>query len=198
MHGIRVQRERRLALVRHGRSSHVQRGWLSTASFRAWRQAYESAGIREAERVPSDIALLADRASLLLSSDAPRALESAKLLALKREVVATPLLRELELEGPDLGVLRLPLPGWAIAVGAQGLLQSVRRKFPSADDATRLDELTAWLDELAQQHALTLVVTHASLRMQLAKRLVRSGWQADIGRRSLRHWSAWRFIRSVI
>lgn len=36
-------------------------------------------------------------------------------------------------------------------------------------------------------------VTHASFRRQLSTRLLQTGWQAEPGRRSLQHWSAWLF-----
>src|SRR6185295_1032562 len=104
-----IQKEGRVALVRHARSSHVHSGWISASGFRAWREAYEAAGIREDERVPAPLEQLARRAGLVLSSDAARALASARLLAPGREIVASPLLRELDLESPSLGRLRLPL-----------------------------------------------------------------------------------------
>jgi hypothetical protein len=41
-----IQTEGRVALVRHARSSHVHVGWITASGFRAWREAYEAAGIR--------------------------------------------------------------------------------------------------------------------------------------------------------
>src|SRR6188474_2955914 len=108
---------RRIALVRHGRSTHVHSGWIDAAGFREWRRHYEAAGIGEAERVPSELAELAVRADLVVSSDAPRAVASARLLTPARDIVVSPLLRELDLEAPDLRGLRLPLLAWAFAVG---------------------------------------------------------------------------------
>src|SRR6476660_10302071 len=98
----------RIALVRHARSSHVHTGWITADGFRAWRAAYEAAGIREGERAPAPLERLVGRADLVLSSDAPRAIASARLLAPGHEIVISPLLRELDLESPTLGGLRLP------------------------------------------------------------------------------------------
>ena len=190
-----IQTEGRVALVRHARSSHVHTGWITASGFRVWREAYEAAGIREDEHVPAHLEQLVGRADLVLSSDAPRAVASARLLAPGREIVVSPLLRELDLEGPSLGGLRLPLAAWAIAVGGRALVLSLRGQYPSAAEVARVNNAAAWLEELAAQHSLIVAVTHASFRRQLSTRLVQTGWQAEPGRRSLRHWSAWLFRR---
>jgi len=191
-----VQSAGRVALVRHGRSSHVHAGWINASGFRAWREAYEAAGIREDERAPAHLEQLVNDVGLMLSSDAARAVASVRLLAPGREIVVSPLLRELDLEGPALGGLRLPLAAWAVAVGGRALLLSLRGQFPSAAEAARVNDAAAWLEELAAHHSLIVAVTHASFRRQLSTRLVQTGWQAEPGRRSLRHWSAWLFRRS--
>jgi broad specificity phosphatase PhoE len=188
-----VDIETRIALVRHARSAHVHTGWIDASGFRAWREAYEAAGIREGERAPVDLERLAASAGVVLSSDAPRAMASARLLAHGREIVVSPLLRELDLEGPNLGGLRLPLAAWALAVGVRTLLLTLRRQHPSASEAARVDQTAAWLEELSVQHPLTVVVTHASFRRQLSRRLAQKGWRAEPGRRSLRPWSLWIF-----
>ena len=188
--------EARVALVRHARSAHVHAGWISANGFRAWREAYEAAGIHEDERVPAQIEQLVSRADLVLSSNAARAVASARLLAPGREIVVSPLLGELDLEGPTLGGLRLPLRAWAVAVGGRTLLRTLRRQYPSAAEAARIDNAAAWLEELAAQHSLIVAVTHAMFRRRLSARLVQTGWQAERGRRSLQPWSAWLFRRA--
>lgn len=185
----------RVVLVRHARSSHVHAGWIDAAGFRAWREAYEAAGIREGQHVPADLEQLMDRADLVLSSDAPRAVASARLLAPGHEIIVSPLLRELDLRGPHLGPLRLPLAAWALAVGGRTLLLSLRRQYPSDAEADRVTKAATWLEELAAHQSLILAVTHASFRRQLASRLAQTGWHAEPGRRSLQPWSAWLFRR---
>jgi broad specificity phosphatase PhoE len=191
------QTEARIALVRHARSSHVHAGWISASGFRAWREAYEAAGIHDDERVPAQLEQLSSRADLVLSSDAARAVASARLLAPGREIVVSPLLGELDLEGPTLGGLRLPLRAWAVAVGGRTLLQTLRRQYPSAAEAARINNAAAWLEELAAQHSLIVAVTHAMYRRRLSARLMQTGWQAEPGRRSLQPWSVWLFRRAL-
>ncbi len=185
----------RIALVRHARSAHVHTGWIDAAGFRAWREAYEAAGIQEGGRVPEPLEELAGRAGLIVASDAPRAVATARLLAPGREIVVSPLLRELDLLSPDLGRLRLPLLAWAFAVGGQVLVQTFRRRYPSAAETARIHSAAAWLEDLAAQHPLVVAVTHASFRLRLSSRLLKAGWRAESGRRSVRHLSAWILSR---
>jgi broad specificity phosphatase PhoE len=185
----------RLVLVRHGRSAHVHRGWIDSRGIRAWREAYEAAGIHDGERAPATLTEMASRATLVLSSDAPRAVATARMVAPEREIIASPLLRELDLDSPDLGPVRLPLPLWTLMIGGRVLLSTLRRRYPSAAEDRRLREAAEWLEALAGRHDFILAVTHGSFRRELARRLLRSGWQADGAGRSISHWSAWQFLR---
>ena len=170
---------------------------MTTRGFRAWREAYEATGIRDDETVPAHLEQLAGRAGLVVASDAPRAVASARLMAPQHEIIVSPLLRELDLESPRLGRFRLPLAAWALAVGGRTLVLTLRGRHPSAAEAARIHSAASWLEGLAAQHSLIVAVTHASFRRQLATRLVQAGWQAEPGRRSLQHWSAWLFGRKA-
>src|SRR4029453_6740877 len=70
----------RLALVPHGRSAHVHPGWIDPDGFGRWRLACEEAGLVDAERARAALVRLAGEAGLVVCSDAPRAVASARLL----------------------------------------------------------------------------------------------------------------------
>jgi broad specificity phosphatase PhoE len=180
-------------LVRHGRSAHVHSGWIDSQGFRAWREAYESAGIVAGESPPQALMRLAVEAGAVVSSDTPRARQSAALLAPGREVESSPLLRELDLLGPPLGRLRLPLPLWALAVGLRAGLLKVRGKYPSDAERARVLAAAEWLAELARARGSVVAVTHASFRGKLSNQLLDKGWTREGKETSLRHWSAWSF-----
>jgi broad specificity phosphatase PhoE len=184
----------RILLVRHGRSSLVQTDWLDADGFRRWREAYEATGIVETDRPPASLMEIAERADLIVSSDAPRAVDSARLLARGREITGSSLVRELALEGPRSGSVRLPLRAWALSVGVKMLAMKLRGGYPSRDDAARVNEAARWLDDLAARHSTIVVVTHASFRRQLANSLVTRGWRSE-ERPSARHWSVWPLSR---
>jgi broad specificity phosphatase PhoE len=188
-------RTRSIALVRHGRSEHVQTGWIDFDGFRAWRERYESAGIRKDEIIPDDLRKLAGGATRFASSDARRAVESAALLAKGREVIVSSLLRELELPALPLAGLRLPLIGWAVTVGLQSLRSTSRKSESAVQEMERIRSAAHWLGELAADEELVIAVTHASFRKRLARELEGNGWVGEARTSALRHWSVWTYRR---
>ncbi len=188
----------RVALVRHGRSSHVHSGWITASGFQVWRRAYEEAGIREDECLPIDVAHLASSAGVVLCSDSPRAVDSAHLLAPEKDISISPLLRELELASPSLGRIRLPLAAWAVAVGVRTLLLTISRRYPSPADAARVQDAAVLINQFAAQYSQIIVVTHASFRRLLCNRLAQEGWRNESVKRSMRHWSAWLLTRTLV
>ena len=181
-----------LALVRHGRSAFRQHGWVDTAGFRAWRMAYEEAGITEDESPPPRVTHFAASASLIISSHARRASQSAQMLS-NRSVVVSPLVAELEHPALDLGRLKLPLVFWAIAMGTRIAMQTLRSVYPSRADCIRVNLAAEWLQELSQKHSSIVVITHASFRKRLARKLVQSGWKSTNSQQPIRPWSMWLF-----
>lgn len=179
----------KIILVRHGRSGHVQSGWMTRAGFLAWREAYEAAGVDAADVPPSSLRTAAEASAVLASSSARRASDSARALAPGREVLVSPLLNELELLPPQLGNIRLPLPGWALTF----MLRWLSGNLETPREKERVRVAAAWLRELALSHGSVVAVTHASFRAALARELVRNGWRCDVPKRRSAHWSAWSF-----
>jgi broad specificity phosphatase PhoE len=169
----------RITLVRHGRSAHVHAGWLDFDGFLRWREAYERAAIVESEVAPPELCELAKRTKTIVASNAPRAIASAHKLAPGREVVITPLVRELELAPPRLLGLKWPGLVWMLAFGIRGLK-------PTADEAARAAEAADLLHALGD----AMVVTHGAVRPVIARELVARGW-SPAGERRSHHWSAW-------
>ena len=181
-------------LIRHGRSSHIQTGWIGREHFLRWREAYESAGIRGDDQPPQP---LRDRVAnaRVVASDARRAVESATALAPGCEIVASPLFRELDLHPPHLGPLRLPMIGWGLMYGVRSLVRSVlRRPHLSPRESERVETAADLIEELAGSDGTVAVITHASFRAELARRFVSRGWRKEVHGR-FRHWSAWTLTR---
>ncbi len=176
---------RRIYLVRHGRSAHVHAGWVDLAGFRRWRESYEAAAIVEGETPPASLTEIAATAAVVVASDAPRAIASAKLL--REDVLVSPLLRELELSPPNLRGVKLPLALWALSFGVKWLF---RRSHATPEEETRARAAAAWLAEL---DGPVVAVTHATFRSLLAKTLVAQGWRSETPRRS-HHWSVWALL----
>ncbi len=187
----------RLVLVRHGRPSHDERGWYDAAGMRGWLAAYDAAGLAADEAPPPELVALARDAALVAASDLPRAQESAALLAPDAPVVQSPLLRETPPAFPALGRVRLPLAGWALAVGVHLAYRSARGVPAPAPARRQAREAAHWLARLGETHGLVVAVTHASVRALIADALALRGWARGPvpGRLARRHahWSAWTF-----
>jgi len=177
----------RILLVRHGRSAHVQRGWLDRAQFLRWREEYEAAGIDAQEQPPADLKQLASTCAVIASSPAARARESASLLApAGRDVIASPLLAELELAPPNIG-FRMPFFIWALLIG-------IRTRSSMTPELERAKKAAEWLTGMAERDGCVLAVTHGSFRSLLARQLVQSHWKYE-SERSWSHWSVWSLGR---
>ena len=168
-----------ITLIRHGRSAHVHAGWLDFDGFLRWREAYERAAILDSEVAPPELCVLARQAKHLVASDAPRAIISAQRLAPGRELLVTPLVRELELPPPRMLGMKWPGIVWMLAFMARGLK-------PSQEEARRAREAAELLHGLED----AAVVTHGAVRPIIARELVKRGWHHGGARRS-HHWSAW-------
>lgn len=188
-----------IILVRHGPSAHVERGWIDADGLRRWMIAYDAAEIAVHRPPPPHVVELGRTADLLVTSDLPRAVASAAILAPGREVHTSPLLREAPIESPEspiprLAGLRLPLRGWAFVMGARWLRASWRGGPPPGVDAaalSRADAAAEWVAGLAVGHGRLLAVTHTIARGLIAASLARRGWRGP-DRRPYHEWSTWR------
>jgi broad specificity phosphatase PhoE len=186
--------DRKITLVRHGRSAHVHTGWVDLEGFLRWRQMYEAAGIDAGDAPPVALREVSAAAGLIVASDIRRAVESARLLAPDARIEVSPLFRELALVPPRVGGLRMPMVGWALAYGVRMLVHKAGHVTPAEEERAR--EAVRWLEERVAEHGSVVVVTHASFRWLLAKTLRAEGWRGDLPRRRRSaHWSAWEFVR---
>jgi broad specificity phosphatase PhoE len=188
-------------LVRHGRSSHVENGWLDVDGMRRWMAAYDAAEITPDHAPPAELESLVRDASLIIASDLPRAIASAVRLAPDREILRTPLLREAPMETPDrplpgFGGIRLPLRGWGMLWGWSWLPTLLWNAPPpgvGAAELARAEQAAEWLMQQATDSGGRVVaVTHSTFRFVLARALAHHGWRGP-DQRSYRVWSAWRF-----
>ena len=193
----------RILLVRHGRSAHDARGWLTAAGVHDWLAAYDVAGLAPEQQPPPSVRAAAAAADALATSDLPRALASAALLAPDAPAVISPLLREATMVIPPWERVRLPLPAWAVVLGARWLYGTHRDEAPILAARAQGIAAAAWLTELARPDRLVVAVTHHTIRGFIARALVARGWthapasgerdrsRAHVLRRRYGHWSAW-------
>jgi len=111
---LHIPKGARIILVRHGRPALPLRPRTSHHGFRAYIDAYESAGLDPDSLPPRELADLVKELDHVFSSGRPRAHQSAQALAPKAEITADPLFVEAPLASPRIPLLKMRVPKWAI------------------------------------------------------------------------------------
>jgi broad specificity phosphatase PhoE len=160
-----------------------------------WRRDYDATGIRLDGSPPAALLELAESASIV-TSDLPRAVESAERLAPRRSIRQSALLREAHLEIPAWPT-RLPLEVWAFATHLAWMYRILRGADASESDLTRAAAAAELVTRMVADGSTALVVTHGVFRRLLGRELLGRGW-TSLGRRGgYRHWSAWSFAGPI-
>src|SRR5687767_8686165 len=107
---------------------------MDHASLKDWFAAYDAASLHPADLPPQHLVTLAQESRVVVTSDLPRAVASARALA--GDFETSSLLRESELPIPAFP-LRLPLMFWATATGIRWYLAMRRGEWPTAGERTR-------------------------------------------------------------
>ena len=188
----------RMLLIRHGQSAHPNMaGLLDSAAIEEWRARYDTAGIAADSVPPADVLERIATADRVVSSDLPRAVESAARLYPGKTIESSPLLREVPLAIPTLGGVRAPFALWAAAISVGWAVDILRgQDCPAAHEERVLDAMD-WCEQKrreAGEGGTLAVVTHGVMRRLLATRLTERGWTIR-GRRSYDLWSAWELTR---
>ena len=179
-------------LVRHGRSALVHDGrWFRHAQVSAYEDAYDAVGIRDDDNPGAEAARLAGGHALIVASDLPRAIASARRLAAEGDIHFSPLLREIRLEPPRWVPVRLPIQMWDVFSYVQWsyrLLSGADHEF-----VRRAKEAADWLAGHAAGSSSVVAVTHGGFRRLLDARLVARGWKRGFTKRNYDNWSVWSY-----
>ncbi|ELQ5997169.1 histidine phosphatase family protein [Cronobacter dublinensis] len=178
----------KIILMRHGRPLLSQTGALKASDMRGWIADYDRADIGS-DAPPAASRELAEHASVVISSDLPRALSS--LAALGREPAQTDALyREAYLPVFRLGGLRMSPFTWAaifrglwlcgIAGEAEPLREAKRRAMDAADSLIRLSSTA---DDTV------LLMGHGIMNRLIAGALRAKGWRETV-KPGKGYWSA--------
>jgi broad specificity phosphatase PhoE len=161
-----------------------------------WRDAYDRAGIETNASPPHSLIEAVACCDVVVSSDLPRAIESAERLAAGRMIRHSSLLRESVLPIPSVSLL-LPVRAWDTLAAIQWGYRILRRSDASPAELQRVADAAAWLFELIGNTGSIAVVTHGVFRRLLAKHLEATGWRLSKPRSSYDHWSTWTLNRAL-
>ena len=186
-----------LVLVRHGPSAYAHAaGALDGSGVEQWRTHYDAAGVREDAQPPAALMRIAAEADCVVTSDLPRARESATRLFGKRPLITSPLLREFPLAVPKWPT-RLPLAAWGAIIYLHWQIRRWRGRALTPADRAQVTDALRFVIAHTGVGATSVVVTHGVRRVLLAEQLVQDGWAARARHGGYGHWSAWIFQRAT-
>ena len=178
-------------LVRHGRSALVHDGrWFRWAEVSSYEDAYDAAGIRDDDHPAAESTALLASKPVVVASDLPRAIASARRLAPQGDIQLSPLLREMRLEPPRWIPARLPIQIWDMFSHVQWsyrLLSNADHEY-----VRRASKAVDWLVEHAARSNV-VAVTHGGFRRILDARLVARGWSRAFEKKRYHNWSVWSY-----
>ncbi len=179
-------------LVRHGRSALVHDGhWFRWAEVSAYEDAYDAAGIRDDDQPDRELRALVEGNRVIVASDLPRAIASARRLIPDRAFPVSPLLREMRLEPPSFVPIRLPIQAWDMFSHVQWTYRLLARA--DHELVRRASKAVDWLVEQASDSSSIVAVTHGGFRRILDAQLVARGWTRGFAKKSYANWSVWSY-----
>jgi broad specificity phosphatase PhoE len=158
-----------------------------------FEDAYDAAGIRDDSPPPELLRNVAAAADVLCTSDLRRAIESLHRVAPGREVIISPLLREIRLEPPSWIGFQLPISAWDVLSHAKWSYRLLMKR--DHECVRRADAAADWLEQHARDAATVVVLTHGGFRRFIADRLTARGWQRAHGKQRYANWSVWELQR---
>jgi len=185
-----------VTLVRHGRLTALPRARIPSSGFRAFVECFRTASVDPQFVPPRRLCDLAQKAHVLTSSDVPRAIESAQLLAPGRQAIKDALFREAEVPVTLRAPFRLRPTTWAFWARALWFAgwKDDCESFAEARLRSRL--AAARLGELASLHGTVVVVAHGIINSLVARELRRAGWRGP-RMAAWRHWGATEYVRAA-
>jgi broad specificity phosphatase PhoE len=182
-----------ILLVRHGRPA------LSTAETITGREIGDFARrydvLEIIEPPPLHLTALTASCDCIVSSDRPRARDSAKLLASGRRIEIDPELREAALP-ESIGVpLSLPAGWWVAAARVAWWLNWCSSEESRGEAQTRASRVAERLSTFASAHERVVAVGHGVFNGLVGRALKSRGWRGPL-LMPRRCWSAARYVIS--
>jgi len=181
----------KIVLLRHGKPDIPNLGKLKASEFHRWIEAYNSAPL-DTELKPSlKLIEIANQCNIIVCSDLPRSIESAKILGVEDIHCIDAIYREFELpyarELPKHGSPKLSPAVWSILfrvfwfMGYAPNCESLSSARQRASSAAHL------LHNKAVKNKTVLFVGHSLLNSFIAKTLLAKGWRGTTSIFS-KHW----------
>lgn len=182
----------RIITARHGRPNLSRDIRISAKDFGAWWARYDESGLHPDEAPPQSLIDLSSKATTILSSTLPRAIETARHATRgEKEVPADPIYVEAPLPPPPVPLLKLSPTTWGVISRSFWFLGYAPGGVESHREAwARVDEIANRLADYASRGDV-LLYAHGYLNWMLDRKLRASGWRRAEREGGNHYWS-WR------
>ncbi len=166
----------KITIIRHGKPNIAALGWQTAAAFGQSILAYDEAGL-SASSTPSPSTLTGiEDCSLILCSQLPRSIDSAKALASHQTTLSDPVFNEAGLPHAHWGGLKLSPWFWAVFFRLLWFMNYGHNSETLKDAKIRAKAAAQLLAELATKHGSVALVGHGIFNRLLAHELRNAGW----------------------
>ena len=179
-----------ISLIRHGKSKHIENNIVTCKEFVEWVERYDNSGVFEENDYPFETMEKVANASIVITSDLTRSIESANLIIQNRntKVVTEALFREIELPVPwrNLKVKMRP-NSWAVIFRFLWFCGYARQYEPLAEAKLRAKKASERLVQYAEEHKSVVLVGHGFINRFIAVELKKMGWKGE-RKATAKHW----------
>lgn len=179
-----------ISLIRHGKSTHIDNDKLDCHEFTHWVKKYDESGVFEEDFYPLETIEKIKNASIVITSDLNRSIESAELLKPNSKVISSHLFREAELPilTTKLWGVKLKPRLWSVILRCLWFGGYANKCESLSNAKNRAKKAAGELISQAQEHQSVAFVGHGFINLLIAKELQRLGWR---GKRKTdsKHWN---------
>ncbi|MEQ8935677.1 MAG: hypothetical protein RIE56_07785 [Amphiplicatus sp.] len=186
----------RIITARHGRPNLARDLTISAREYGDWWARYDASGLHPDEAPPPVLIDIAGKASTVLSSTLPRAIETARqVTGGARDVPADPIFVEAPLPPPPVPWLKLRPGQWGVVSRVFWSLGYAPEGVESAAEAwMRVDQIIGRLEAFTERGDV-LLCAHGFLNWMIDRKLRRSGWRCAARDGGNHYWS-WRIYEA--
>ena len=186
-----------IVLLRHGKVNYPPVSILSASSFSEWAAAYDSSELDVSSKPSDNVIYVASTANVVVCSELPRSIESARVLGIENITLCHSLFNEAGLPIAKWSYPRLSVRIWAIVFRLSWFFGYSNNSETLAEAKERASYATNKLIELAVEHHSVICIGHRIINRFIANELRERGW---IGPKSpsKRYWEFGVFKRKTL
>ncbi len=185
-----------ITLLRHGKPAFELNGTVQACELNKIAESYDLSGITGAP--PNKTQHLSKTHNIVVCSNLPRSLQSAKALGVTKIHSTTPVFRETSIPYFSNGSLKLPVSVWIIVLRSLWYFGFSKNGESLIAAKTRAKHAAQELIQLAKQHESVLLVGHGFMNYFIAKELQSNNWLGP--KKPARHYwgySVYQYASSI-